>query len=399
MISKETIFTIITRFVVLLTSFALVVLTSKLWGDEGRGLVALIIADVSIIVILNNLTSGGTLIFHTPKLDKDKIFSIAFIGVVITSFIGAIVFSFIQGFEYFHFLLIIALLLSYTSIATSHWLGKKNITLYNLFILLPPVLIILFLLLQYFVLNKTGINIVFYSYIIAYGITSIAGLFIIILKSGFKFDFEIEVFKKIGLYGFKNELSYFIQFLNYRFSYFVISSLLGLSYLGVFSIAIAISEAIWVISKSISVIHYSNIINTNDLHKRIKMTEKSALNSLVISLAAIVVLYFIPESVFTFIFGNDFAEVKILTVYMFPGIIAISVSNIYGHYFSGVGKMRVLIIKSTLGLAVTTLLIFFLLDKYKLVGACITLNVAYITSSLFLFLKFIREKRIIANQN
>jgi O-antigen/teichoic acid export membrane protein len=188
-------------------------------------------------------------------------------------------------------------------------------------------------------------------------------------------------------------LSYFIQFLNYRLSYYFISAWLGLALLGIFSVAIAITEAVWVVSKSISAIHYSNIINSNNPVERIRMTEKAALNSFAVSLLALIVLFFIPESVFTFVFGNDFAGVKTLTIYLFPGIIAVAVSNIYGHYFSGTGKMRVLIIKSSTGLVATAVFLFLLLKKYELTGACITLDIAYLTSSVYLFIMFLKEKK------
>ncbi len=393
MLSRETIFTIITRTVVLITNFALVVISTHLWGDEGRGLIALIIADVSIIVILNNISAGGTLAFHTPKFDRDKIFSIAYPGALITTIIGAVIFSFIQGFNYFQYLFGIALLISFATTASVYWLGKKNIKLYNTFTLLPPVLILAFLLILYYIVGNTNVEIYFYSYFLSYGTVWITGLFTIFKSSGFRFGFDVKLSKSIFLYGFKSELSYFIQFLNYRLSYYFISAWLGLALLGVFSVAIAITEAVWVVSKSISAIHYSNIINSDEPLKRIKMTEKAALNSFAVSLLALIVLFFIPETFFTFVFGDKFAGVKMLTIYLFPGIIAIAVSNIYGHYFSGIGKMRILIVKSSIGLAVNAIFLFLLLKQYELTGACITLDIAYIASSAYLFIMFHKEKR------
>ncbi len=395
MLSRETIFTIITRFVVLISSFTLVVISSRFWGDEGRGLIAIIITDVSLIVILNNITAGGTLAFHTPKFDRNKIFSIAFPGVLITTFIGAIIFSLIQGFEYFQYFFI-ALFISFATATSLYWLGKKNIKLYNIFTLLPPVFIIIYLLLLYYLFGITNIEVFFYAYYLSYGTIWIFGLFSIFRKPRFHWDFDINVAKKVTTYGFKSELSYFIQFLNYRLSYYFISVWLGLSLLGVFSIAIAITEAVWVVSKSISAIHYSNVINTGNPLQRIKMTEKAALNSFVISVLALIVLFFIPETLFTFVFGEDFVGVKALTIYLFPGIIAVAVSNIYGHYFSGIGKMRILIIKSSIGLVATAIFLFLLLRKYGLIGACITLDIAYIASSTYLYIMFLKEKREIS---
>lgn len=398
MLSRETIFTIVTRFVVLITNFTLVVISTHLWGDEGRGLIAIIIADVSLIVILNNITSGGTLAFHTPKLDRNKIFSVAYPGIIIATITGAVIFGLIHGFDYFQFFFI-ALVISLATMATNYWLGKKNINLYNLFTLLPPVLILVFLLILYYLFNITKVEVFFYAYYLSYGSVWIIGLLSVFAKSGFKFSFDLSILKKVVTYGFKSELSYFIQFLNYRLSYYFILAWLGLALLGIFSIAIAITEAVWIVSKSISAIHYSNVINTDHPLERIKMTEKAALNSFAISLLALVVLFFLPESLFTLIFGDAFAGVKELTIYLFPGIIAVAISNIYGHYFSGIGKMRILIIKSTIGLFATAIFLFILLKQYGLTGACITLDIAYISSSTYLFIMFMKEKRSVRRTN
>jgi len=380
-----------------LANFSLVIISSHIWGDEGRGLIALILADISLITILNNISSGSTVSYHTPKTSKNKIFSVLLPLSFLTTFIGAVIFSFIQGFRYFQFLFLISLLISYTKGISSYWLGRKNIKLFNSFSISPPVSILIIVSAMYFLFNFTDINIYFYSYYIAYGIVAATGFYLLFRKDKFHFDFDKSIVKKMLYYGTKNETSYFIQFLNYRLSYFFISAWIGLDALGVFSVAVAISEAIWIISRSISSIHFSNIINTDNQTLKIKLTEQAAFNSFILSFFAMTVLFFTPDSLFVFVFGDDFAGVKQLIIYLFPGIIAIAVSNIYGHYFSGNGKMNVLITKSALGLITTTILIFTLLKQYKLTGACIILNAAYIISSLYLIIMFYKEKKKIKN--
>ncbi len=393
MLSNKTIYTIVSRTLIAAANFALVIFSSHIWGDEGRGTIALIMADSSLIIILNNITSGSTLSFHTPKVSKNAIFSIALVGTFFTSLAGAVIFSFIQGFQHFGYLFMIPLLISYSTSLSLFLLGKQNIKMYNIFSVLPPVLILFFLSILYFGLNRTNIEEYFHAYYLSYSFVLIIGLVLIFGKSGFIFITDITAAKKVVSYGTKSEISYFIQFLNYRLAYFFISDWLGLASLGFFSVAVALSEAIWIISKSISAIHYSNIINTQDSFLRIKMTEKAAINSLLFSFIAIVVLYFVPDTVFTYTFGNDFAGVKQLTVYLFPGILAVAISNIYGHYFSGIGKMRILIVKSFLGLITTVVFIFLLLKRFELTGACITLNISYITSSVYLYIMFGLEKK------
>jgi len=398
MISNKTLLTIVSRTIIAVANFFLVVFSAQIWGNEGRGIIALVFANISMIIILNNITSGSTIAYHAPKLSKNSIFSTVLTGTLITSLVGSIIVAFIIGFQYVSYLFIIALLISYASSLSLYWLGTKNINFYNIFSVLPPVLILGFLTLIYYDLKVTNIEIFYYSYYLSYGAVLVAGIILLFGKTGFKFKLNISDAKKIFHYGVKSETSYFFQFLNYRASYFFISAWLGLGSLGLFSVAIALTEAIWIISKSISSVHYSNIINTDDPVQRIKLTEKAALNSFLFSFAAIIIIYFIPEDIFTYAFGKDFTGIKPLIVYMFPGVIAIAISNIYGHYFSGIGKMNILIIKSLLGLILTIAFIFILLKKYELTGACIILNISYITSSLYLYFMFRKEKKKIIAQ-
>jgi len=399
MFSKETVYTILTRTIVAFANFFLVIFSSRIWGDEARGIIALIMADVSLITILNNISSGSTLTFHTSKTTKNTIFSFAIPAILFTSFVGATVFSIIQGFNHLFLLFILALLISYSTSVSLYYLGKNQIKRYNLFSLLPSVLTPLFLTFLFYILGITNIEVYFYAYYLSFGVVTGIGFYTLFKNDSFKINFDKRISKNIINYGVKNEINYFIQFMSSRVSYFFISSWLGYAYLGIFSVAVAISEAIWIISRSISAVHYSNIINTENPSLRIKMTEKAALNSLVFTLIAIMIIYFIPDFFFTFLFGDDFAGVKSLIAYLFPGVIAVAVSKVYVHYFSGIGKMRILIIKSSLGLITTIVLIFLLLRRFELAGACATLNIAYITSSIYLFVMFKREKRGILLQN
>jgi O-antigen/teichoic acid export membrane protein len=102
-------------------------------------------------------------------------------------------------------------------------------------------------------------------------------------------------------------------------------------------------------------------------------------------------LVLIPQPAYRFIFGDEFGYVRTLIIYLLPGIIAISVSNIFEQYFSGKGKLRVIRNKSLVGLVATLILLPLLIKKYHLAGACISVNVSYILSSVYLWLSFRKE--------
>jgi O-antigen/teichoic acid export membrane protein len=212
------------------------------------------------------------------------------------------------------------------------------------------------------------------------------------------FQISLKNVKKTFTYGLGNETSNFFQFLNYRLTFYFIVENLGYSELGVFSVAVSIAEAILIISKSTSSIHFSNVLNNNDSKQNIIKTSLLAKQNLLICVGLCFIFYFIPNDLFIYIFGNSFYEVKMLTIYLFPGIIAIAASNLYGHYFAGIGNYKVLKNKSYLGFIATIVFAILLIPSFNLIGACITMNLSYIVSSIFLYYKFTLDQSKLNNE-
>jgi O-antigen/teichoic acid export membrane protein len=392
MLSKNTTLTILTKFIILLANFLLVVLTTRMWGSAGRGEIALVIANVSIIAIVSNVFCGSTVAFHVPGQKKYFLLEISLAGSLLVSLLGAVVFSIFFGFRYFVPLSLISFLISITTAVSLYWLGRNDIKKYNFLTLIAPVFILTFLVVLYFIFQKNNLNTCFQAYYLGIGtvlIISVAGL---LLDESFKLpDFSFSGLKSIFNYGINNEFNNLIQFLNYRLSYYFIAKILGLAQLGVFSIVVAISESVWIISRSMSAIHFSNVINSDDRLKSRHETSIFARQSLLISLLFLGIAAAVPSSVYQLIFGSEFGNVKIFIIYLIPGIVAIAVSNLYGHYFAGIGKLWIVRNKSFIGLVATLILLPLLIKKYHLTGVCISVNVSYILSSLYLWFKFRKE--------
>jgi O-antigen/teichoic acid export membrane protein len=392
MLSKNTTLTILTKFIILLANFALVVFSTQIWGSEGRGEIALIFANISIISIFSNIFCGSTVAYHAPRMNRDSLLTISLSGAILTSLVGSIFFSALFGSGYFLILFIIALLMSLITAISTYWLGKNNIINYNLISVLNPVLVVLSLTVIYFCFHKSTLDVYFIAYYLGTGMVLLIGITGLVINKPFKVsDISISGIKSLFSYGVINEFNYFIQFLNYRLSYYFIAIMVGLAELGIFSIVVSISEAVWIISRSMSAIHFSNVINSDDKVKSRQETKVFAKQSLVISLLILSISVLIPRSLYEFIFGNEFGDIKKFVIYLFPGIVAIAVSNLFGHYFAGRGNLKVLRIKSFVGLVATVAFMPLLIKKYQLTGACISLNISYLLSSLYLWIKFREE--------
>jgi O-antigen/teichoic acid export membrane protein len=394
MLSKNTTFTIGTKFIILLANFVLVVFSTRIWGSTGRGEIALVLANVSIITIFSNIFCGSSIAYHTPRLQRDFLMVISLSGAVFISLSGALIFSAMFGFNNFPPLFLISLLMSLITAISSFWLGKNKINTYNLITLLSPVCILIFLIALYFFLNEKGLNTYYHAYYAGTGAALLAGIAGLMVYEKFRIPaIKLGPIRSIFSYGVRNEFNYLIQFLNYRLSYYFIAKLLGLAELGVFSIAISVSEAVWIISRSLSAVHFSNVINSDDQLKSRHETNVFGRQSLLISVLVLGLSVLIPRSMYQLIFGEEFGEVKRLILLLAPGIVAIAVSNLYGHYFAGIGKLNILRNKSLIGLAATIILLPLLITKYKLTGICISLNVSYILSSFYLWIMFRKEAK------
>lgn len=387
--------TFISKSATLLLNFGVVILTTHLWGAEGRGIISIVISNMVIISIVNNVMSGSSISFMIPKTGLSKLILPAIIWIITSSFLGSILFSEIQYNNIF-LLFIITLFTSLLNLNLCIFIGKENIKWYNLSGLLLPLFVFLFVLFFEYILKIKSINSYFGGYILA----ELFILFITLYKiipyfEKNKITFSWKTTLKTLDYGWKNELSNLLQFLNYRLSYFFVLYYIDIKSVGLLSVGIAVAESIWLISKSISIVQYSKIINMKDEKNAISLTMFSAKLSLIASFILILVLILVPSNVYGLIFGNEFIKVKQIIYLLIPGIISIAFSNIHGHYFAGVNRMKILIVKSAIGLSITILFSIIFIPLFGLTGACIVTSLSYLISSFYLIIMFYKEKNAI----
>jgi len=140
-----------------------------------------------------------------------------------------------------------------------------------------------------------------------------------------------------------------------------------------------------------SAVHYSNVINSNDFIKSQKDTVIFARQSFIISIVVLAISVLVPGQIYQMVFGAEFGDVRKYILYLIPGIMAISVSSLYGHYFAGTGNLKIIRNKSLISLISILISMPFLVKSFQLEGVCIAMNISYILSSVYLWIYFRRE--------
>jgi O-antigen/teichoic acid export membrane protein len=386
---KDTIITIFSKAAIVLINFAIVVCITQFWGAEGKGYQTIFITNLGLIAIVTNIFTNSSVAYFVRKVGASKLFAQACIWVFISSTIGVILCYYLDYGSYLIFLLVACLLTGYLTFHNALYIGMQKIKYFNLLTILQP----LFLLISMFLLYKTTESNYFdyfYAYIISFIIVIVIAHFLtrkIVGKIKMQLDFS--VVKQSFNYGFQNELSNFLQFLASRLSFYFIVYYLGNASLGIFSVGIAVSESIWIFCRSISMVQYSNIIKEGNTQNARNGIITASLFSIVVSLFFIVVILLLPNSVFGYVFGSEFFEVKQIILLLSPGILCTSFATVYGHYFAAIGKMKILVLKSLIGAILTLILSIILIPLWEMNGACISSSIVRFVSAAIIITYFI----------
>jgi O-antigen/teichoic acid export membrane protein len=386
---RDTLLTVFSKAAIVLINLAIVACITQFWGAEGKGYQAIFIVNLGFIMVVTNIFTNSSISFFVRKVGASKLFAQACLWIFISSTIGLFLCYYFDSNVPSLFLFIACLLTGYLTFHNALYIGMQKIKYFNFITILQP----LFLLIAMFLLFKTT-KIDYFGYFYAHIISLIMVIAIAHLLTqktvgSIKWQFDFSVAKNSFHYGFQNELSNFFHLLAIRLSYYFILYYLGEVSLGVFSVGISISESIWHISRSISLVQYSKIVkegNTKNVRKGVVV---ASLFSLVFSLFCMIIILLLPKLMFSYVFGNEFAEVKPIVLMMSPGILCVAFSTVYGHYFAAIGKMKILVWKSIVGAILTLLLSMVLIPLWEMNGACITSSIVHFVCSAIIIAYFI----------
>ncbi|MCF8233725.1 MAG: oligosaccharide flippase family protein [Bacteroidales bacterium] len=384
----------------LLTLLTLWITTNYL-GKEGVGTISLIILDISIILLLNDFLGGSALVYFSSR---KKLFSLllvsyswAIVVLMLFFFIFRLmalfpgIYSDIVATGYEHHILLLAFMNALCLSNYNFLVGLEKIKRYNQVFSLQIVTTAIVLALMIFVFRKHEVM----SYVIALYVA--LGLSIL-TSFGMLFK-NIKVarpekpgamIKEILAFGSMGQFANIIQLMNKRFSFFVIKSHLNVGALGVYSAGVQLTEGLRIIGQSISLVQFSRISNTRDPEYAKRISIQLLKFTLFVTLIALLVILAIPSSVFTYVFGEDFGGLKPVILSLSIGLMAISASMIFAHYFSGMGKPKYNMYSSAWGLLITIPGVFILIPWLGIIGAGLAASAAYLASMIYHLILFVK---------
>jgi O-antigen/teichoic acid export membrane protein len=293
---------------------------------------------------------------------------------------------------------ILAVISAFASINSSILIGKEKIAPSNLIALVQPLLVSVGLVVFFYVMGKMTIW--------AYVSSLYAGFFLSFMVSlvylkrfgdGFKFS-SIKEYRQVVVkmiqYGLLNQLAHVFQLLSFRMSYYWLEQLFSEKEVGIYSNGTNLVESIWLISRSISMVQYARIANSQDKAYSQKLTVNLTFAGMVLSMVLLLILVLLPAELFVLIFGPGFGEVGLVIQSLAPGVLFFNIALIMGHYFSGIGKYHVNTIASFVGLVISVILFSIMIPQYGITGAGWATSISYFVTSVVVFVWFYQEAKL-----
>lgn len=373
---RNIIHSLFTKGLVAVINFFILIISSRYLGVSSRGEISIFILNIAIIQIVNEVYTGYSLIYFLPKFNLLKVYVLGLIYTLVFCSLSNLVVVFLNkqvpGYGWLGY--IISFLVIVNTFNCVLILGKEKVLIYNFLNFIQPFLLLVGLCFSLLVFREFT----FKSYILPLLFSFIASFIfstIVVLKFDFKDSskkhFEL---KPLLVNGLICQAAVLMHIFCNRYSYYLLP---GSAKVGLYSSASSLIESVLIIANGISPVLLARVANTGDTVKSSEITLSLSKASLFFSSIVVACIFILPEDFYIYLLGNGYIGIKRLMVLYSPGILMVSFFGIISHYFSALGKLKLILFCNSFGFVISLVLAPFLISKYDIDGAAYTVNIAY----------------------
>ena len=378
--------------------FISVALASRYLGAEGKGLTSLITTNLLFICLANEFVGGVSLIYLIPRRQPMALLIPAFIFTLIDSLLLTSFFHFLEIVpkEYSVHLYFLAVLQTLNNTVLYVLLGNESVKRHNYLFLLKAVVNALLLGVFFIWLKNATVEAFLHALYLSNLIPLLIGAVLLIpfLRRNPKTGNIISATRDMLSYSGFAQSANIIQTLNYRLSFYLLNVFIGPKAVGVYSVALALCDVIWMMSKSIGTVQLARISNLNDSGQAREMTKMFLRFSVAGALLLLIPVMLTPERIYTLVFGSEFGETRNVMLLLGGGVLVFSINIILANHFAGTGRYKINMIASLIGLVVNATANVLLIPRFGLSGAAIAASITYCVIVVYTWLRFARESDI-----
>jgi len=366
-------------------------------GPKVKGDATIFITTVTFLVFFCSIIGGQALVYLVPRFRVENLVIPAYIWTILVAGISFVLFLHFDIFTWRRSvnICLISILSSIVNINASVLLAKRQIRRYNIINFLSVLITLLGLVVSIFVFDSDSIYGYLYPLYAAFSITLLMSCFYVrdhinIKPSSGIFD-DIDAAMK---YGSGYQIFELLQLLNFRLYFILLYHLQGPSDLGIFSIGVSILEAVWILGRSVFAVHYSDFSNSDNRDIAVRQTLRYIKIVFIASSILLALIALCPTSVYSFVFGASFADVKYIVKWLFPGVLIYGIALVIQSIYLSRASYGRLIFAQFVSLVFSVVLCYLWIPNYYYSGASGAASVSYIVFTVIMLAFFMRDFKV-----
>ena len=190
-------------------------------------------------------------------------------------------------------------------------------------------------------------------------------------------------------YGIRGYIANLFQFLNFRLDSLILAAYLGATEVGIYSLAVLLSEFLWMIGNSVAMILFPTTAGQSEAQAT-SLTARACRQVTWITLAEAVVLGASAWWLVPFIFGERFRPSVAPLWLLLPGTVALIIPNVLTAHLAGRGRPQIGTLAAGVSLIATVALALLLIPRLGVAGAALASSAAYTITALVVLTAFRR---------
>jgi len=388
--TKDSLITFITQVLSLIFGLGTSIIVARVLGPEGKGIYALAILLPATLIMFCNFGIAQASVFYIGKRKyrPEEIFGnniiFSFLLIIFTFLIGLIIVFFFANSLFPNvaksYLLLALFLVPFNfflSFVNYILLGLQKIKEFNFIKILQNfiflILIALFLL---------GLNLGLKAVIVANILSCFFGTIVLFFLArkivGIpSLHFNKAYFKDAFQYGIKVYLGNIVFFLHSSIAIFLINIFLNPLAVGFYSVAVGMSEKIWLVSQSVGTVLFPRVSSETDRKRLKEFTPIVCRNILFINSLGAILLFFLSRWLIILLYSERFLNSLLPFQILLIGAVTIGGYRILTNDLYGRGRPELNIYIGLIALSIHIILSIIWIPKYSILGAAWATSISY----------------------
>ncbi len=390
---KNIIRNLITRGLVALINFLVLIFSARYLGVSTRGEISIFLLNIVVFQAINEIFTGYSIVHYLPRFDFRKLVAAGIIYTLVCCLLLNIIFVFsrltLPGYELAGF--VVSLLVILHTFNCVLLLGKQQVKLFSLLSFMQPALLLAGIFFFNFSLHVFTFKSYLYPLFFSFTVSWVVSSFFVLKLYRQSVRSNVFSLKSLLVNGLYFQLSALMFVFANRFTYYLLPDV---AQVGIYSAASALMESVLLFAAGIAPVLISKAANHQNRLEAASLTLSLAKVSTLVTVFFALLVFCIPGSFFVLVLGQPFYDVRSLMLLYAPGIVLVSFFSLMAAYLAATGQQRLVALCYLPGFLHTALVGPLLVNYAGVEGAAITAGISYLLMFIVLTSVFLHVTKL-----